>query len=54
MTRKLIKVTQEEIGKFYGGRDHSSVIHALSKIENLTKTDAALSKDLLHIENSLN
>lgn len=54
MTRKLMKVTQEEIGKFFGGRDHSSVIHAVTKIDNLTKVDASLSKDLLHIENSLN
>ncbi len=54
MSRKLIKVTQEEIGRFFGGRDHSSVIHAVSKIEALTKTDASLSKDLLQIENSLN
>tara|TARA_R110000868_G_scaffold55424_2_gene172249 strand:+ start:120 stop:1682 length:1563 start_codon:yes stop_codon:yes gene_type:complete len=54
LARKLMKVTQEEIGKFFGGRDHSSVIHAVSKIELLTKSDASLSKDLLQIENSMN
>lgn len=54
MARKLIKVTQEEIGKFFGGRDHSSVIHAVTKIEGLVKSDSSLSKDLLQIENSLN
>lgn len=54
MARKLIKVTQEEIGKFFGGRDHSSVIHAVTKIETMVKTDSAISKDMLQIENSLN
>lgn len=54
MARKLIKVTQEEIGKFFGGRDHSSVIHAVTKIEALVKTDTAIGKELLQIENSLN
>jgi hypothetical protein len=30
------------IGKFYNGRHHTTVLHAIAKIENLRKTDESV------------
>ncbi|WP_294535600.1 chromosomal replication initiator protein DnaA [uncultured Rhodoblastus sp.] len=35
-----------EIGRRFGGRDHTTVLHAVRKIEGLVSTDAALSEEL--------
>lgn len=53
LSRKIVNGTHEEIGKFYGNRDHSSVVHAEQKIIQRLATDATLSKDIMTIENSL-
>jgi len=34
------------IGYYFGGRDHTTVLHAVRKIEELRKTDAKLDDDL--------
>ena len=41
------------IGKYLGGRDHTTVIHAHKKIASMLKTDAALKLDLDKIQESL-
>lgn len=53
LSRKIINKTQKEIGTFYGDRDHSSVIHALGKIEELIKTKKEVSQDISTIETNL-
>lgn len=53
LTRKLIKSTQKEIGMFFGGRDHTSIIHSYNKIERDSKKDNQLSQDIIYIENNL-
>jgi chromosomal replication initiator protein len=53
LSRKVINSTQKEIGHFYGGRDHTSVIHALKNITSRLKTDQAISKDIITIEDQL-
>lgn len=35
-----------EIGRKFGGRDHTTVIHAVRKVEELAQTDAQLAEDL--------
>jgi chromosomal replication initiator protein len=35
-----------EIGRRFGGRDHTTVLHAVRKIENLAKADSSLSEEL--------
>jgi len=35
-----------EIGRKFGGRDHTTVIHAVRKIEQLREEDAALDEDV--------
>ncbi len=53
LSRKIVNATHEEIGRFYGGRDHSSVVHAEQKITLRLATDVNLSKDIMTIENTL-
>jgi chromosomal replication initiator protein len=35
-----------EIGRRFGGRDHTTVLHAVRKIENLVNTDGALAEEI--------
>jgi chromosomal replication initiator protein len=35
-----------EIGRRFGGRDHTTVLHAVRKIENLVHTDSALAEEI--------
>ncbi len=53
LSRKIIKATQQEIGHFYGGRDHTSVIHAVNKINQQVKKDSYLANVILEIQNLL-
>lgn len=53
LSRKIVNATLEEIGRFYGGRDHSTVISAERAVVQRLTTDASLSKDVLYIENNL-
>ena len=53
LSRKVIKATQQEVGFFYGGRDHTSVIHAVNKINQQIKKDSYLANTILEIQNLL-
>jgi chromosomal replication initiator protein len=44
LTRQLTNLSLEEIGVYFGGRDHSTVIHAEQQIEAEKKRDAALAE----------
>ena len=46
LTRKLTPCSFPEIGAFFGGRDHSTVIHAVKVIEERAQKDQAFKKDL--------
>jgi chromosomal replication initiator protein len=35
-----------EIGRRFGGRDHTTVLHAVRKIEGLVSTDSALAEEI--------
>jgi len=53
LSRKLTNITQEETGEYFGGKDHSSVIHAEKTIAKNVKSDASLAKDINTIETNL-
>ncbi len=53
LSRKVAYAKQQEIGAFFGGRDHSSVIHAVNAITDKVKTDSLLSRDINAIEANL-
>ena len=52
LAQKYTKMPASRIGKLVGGRDHSTVIHSCSKIENLLKVDKSFYAELSSIENS--
>jgi chromosomal replication initiator protein len=39
LTRKLTDLSLPEIGRHFGGRDHTTVLHAIQKVDNLVQTD---------------
>lgn len=53
LQRKVIHATQQDIGRFFGGRDHTSVIHGVNKITEQLKTDVNLSRDIIQIESMI-
>jgi chromosomal replication initiator protein len=42
LIRELVDIPLVEIGKLFGGRDHSTVIHSINKVEEDLAGDAAL------------
>ena len=41
LIRDMLDLPLVEIGKLFGGRDHSTVIHAINKVEDDIAADAA-------------
>ena len=52
LAQKYTKMPASRIGKLVGGRDHSTVIHSCSKVEQRLKVDKAFSAEIASIENS--
>ena len=52
LAQKYTKMPTSRIGKLIGGRDHSTVIHSCTQVEQRMKVDKAFSADLNSIENS--
>ena len=50
LARMVAISKQQEIGEYFGGRDHTSVIHAVEKIKERMKVETNLSKDINAIE----
>ena len=46
LCRELADMSYPRIGELFGGRDHTTVIHAYEKISNKSKEDSKLQKDL--------
>ena len=46
LAKKLTARSLPEIGRRFGGRDHSTVLHAVRKIEDQIKTDDRLAKEV--------
>ena len=52
LAQKLTKMPASRIGKLVGNRDHSTVIHSCSKVEERLKVDAGFCEELDSIENA--
>jgi chromosomal replication initiator protein len=52
LAQKYTKMPASRIGKLIGGRDHSTVIHSCTQIEQRIKTDKLFSDEIASIENS--
>ncbi len=44
LARRYTGASYPEIGEKFGGKDHSTVIHAVKKIEKLLGNDSSLTK----------
>jgi len=48
LARELTEYSTTELGKEFGGRDHSTVMHSIQKIEDIIKTDSTV-QETIHI-----
>jgi chromosomal replication initiator protein len=51
--KKMTSKSLQEIGLFLGRKDHSTVIYAVSKVEDAKKKDSAFSAQLLRLEEKI-
>jgi chromosomal replication initiator protein len=51
--RKHTRYSLEEIGGYFGGRDHTTVLHAVRTVDHDMKTDPQVAEQLNHIEGQL-
>jgi chromosomal replication initiator protein len=53
LCKKLTKRSLPDIGRRFGGRDHTTVMHAVKRIESLRAEDAALNTRIEAVEATL-
>lgn len=53
LLRGELKLSLDEVGKWFSGRDHTSVMHASKKIEDLLLEDESLQQDISALKMSL-
>jgi chromosomal replication initiation ATPase DnaA len=53
LARKITDKSFPEIGKKFAGRDHTTVIHAVRKIERLAATDTSFAAKITRVEREL-
>ncbi len=53
LCRKLLDLSLPKIGESFGGRDHTTIIHGISKIEKQMETDEGLKETIIQLEKEL-
>ncbi|MDB5388508.1 MAG: Chromosomal replication initiator DnaA domain protein [Planctomycetaceae bacterium] len=53
LMRQLTDASLKTIGEFFGGRDHTTVLHACQKLQSVLPEQADLRQDLAKIQNQL-
>ena len=53
LAKQLTSRSLPEIGRKFGGRDHTTVMHAVRKIEELRQSDAAIAEDVELLKRTL-
>jgi chromosomal replication initiator protein len=53
LARQLTGLSLEQIGAYFGGRDHSTVLHACRKVEEAIESDAVLSGTIHELQADL-
>ena len=46
LAKTLTSLTYPEIGRQFGGRDHTTVMHAVRSIEGLIASDSGIAEDV--------
>ncbi len=49
LVRELTNLSLPDIGRSFGGRDHSTVLHACKKVEKIQTTDLVMKKSLMQL-----
>ena len=53
LCKYLTSFSYPEIGKSFGGKDHTTVIHAVKKIETLLNDDQKLKKQIFELKQAI-
>lgn len=53
LSKQLTSRSLPEIGRKFGGRDHTTVMHAVRKIEDLVRSDSRLDEDIIRLTRML-
>ena len=53
LCRKLTTRSLPQIGRFFGNRDHTTVLYAVRKLEDLIATDPSLRQDIERVERAI-
>jgi chromosomal replication initiator protein len=53
LAKELTPLSLPDIGEAFGGRDHTTVLHAVRKIEALVARDIALSEEVESLKRQL-
>lgn len=53
LSKKLTTRSLPDIGRAFGGRDHTTVMHAVQKVEELIRTDGMIAEDIDLLRRSL-
>lgn len=54
LIRRHVKISLKEVGALFGGRDHTTVIHACQTILDLISTDDRLFQEVVHLDRVIN
>ena len=49
LARRVTRMSLEEIGRYFGGRDHSTVLYAIEKVTRLSREDEAMRANLTEL-----
>ena len=53
LARRHTRYSLEEIGGYFGGRDHTTVLHAVRTVDEDTKDDREIARQITHLETQL-
>ena len=53
LAKELTSMSLPEIGDAFGGRDHTTVLHAQRKVEELVRNDSKMKEDYLNLQRLL-
>jgi chromosomal replication initiator protein len=53
LARRLTDLSLEQIGAYFGGRDHATVLHACRKVEEAVQADAVMSGTVRQLQADL-
>ena len=54
LIRSMTNLSLDDIGREFGDRDHTTVLHSLDKVENQMKTDSAFAEVVKEIKTNIN